>query len=209
VAKPGVLIAVLAGGRGSRLGGEKPGAELAGRPLISHVLEAARRTELPVAVVAKRSSRLPELDADVLIEPEQPRHPLTGVLAAMRTLPGHDPGAAVLAVGCDTPFLTAPLLSWLAGLDGAVALRAYDRLQPLPARYPRSAVAGLEASLAAEHSLRHALGALAPRIVDPAELARFGDPERLCFNVNDASELRAAEGWLSRPSEGRSARQPR
>jgi molybdopterin-guanine dinucleotide biosynthesis protein A len=206
VAKPGVLIAVLAGGRGSRLGGEKPTAELAGRPLISYVLEAAQRTELPVAVVAKRSTRLPELDAGVVIEPEQPRHPLTGVLAAMRTLPRHDPGTAVLAVGCDTPFLTAPLLSWLAGLDGAVALRAGGRLQPLPARYPRSAVAGLEHSLAAEDSLRHALEALAPRIVEPAELARFGDPERLCFNVNDASGLRAAEGWLSRPPERRSAR---
>ncbi|MCW3034265.1 MAG: 4-diphosphocytidyl-2C-methyl-D-erythritol synthase [Solirubrobacterales bacterium] len=198
MAHGGVLIAVLAGGRGSRLGGAKPGAELAGRPLISYVLEAARATGLPVAVVAKRSTRLPELDAEVVIEPEEPRHPLTGVLAAMGALPRHDPGPAVLAVGCDTPFLTAALLAWMAGLDGAVAFAAAGRLQPLPARYPLSGIELLEESLLAERSLRDALGALQPRIVDPEELAAFGDPGRLCFNVNDASDLRLAEEWISR-----------
>jgi molybdopterin-guanine dinucleotide biosynthesis protein A len=208
VGKPGVLIAVLAGGRGSRLGGEKPGAGLAGRPLISYVLEAARETELPVTVVAKRGTPLPELNAQVLIEPDEPSHPLTGVLAALRTLPRSDPGAAVLAVGCDTPLLSASLLAWLAELPGAVALSAGGRLQPLPGRYPLSALALLERSLAAQRSMRQTLGALAPRIVDSQELARFGDPERLCLNVNDASDLRRAERWVSRSRPARSA-QPR
>jgi molybdopterin-guanine dinucleotide biosynthesis protein A len=162
------------------------------------VLGAARRTDLPVAVVAKRSTRLPDLDAEVVIEPEEPRHPLVGVLAAMRALPRHDPGAAVLAVGCDTPFLTAGLLAWMAGLDGAVAFGAAGRVQPLPARYPLSGIELLEESLLAERSLRDALGALHPRIVDPEELAAFGDPSRLCFNVNDASDLRLAEEWINR-----------
>ena len=35
------LIAILAGGRGTRLGGDKARAELAGRPLISYPLAAA------------------------------------------------------------------------------------------------------------------------------------------------------------------------
>jgi molybdenum cofactor guanylyltransferase len=208
VPKPGVLIAVLAGGRGSRLGGEKPGADLAGRPLISYVLDAARETGLPLKVVAKAGTNLPGLDAEVVLEAAEPRHPLAGVLAALGTLSRGDPGAAVLAVGCDTPFLTGQLLGWLAGLDGAVAIRAGGRLQPLPARYPLGGAALLEEMLAAERSLKDALGALQPRVVEADELARFGDPRRLCFNVNDPSDLRTAEDWLSRPRKARPA-QPR
>ena len=147
--------------------------------------------------MAKPSTPLPELDARLVLEPEEPHHPLAGVLAAAAELPASDPHAAVLAVGCDTPFLTAPLLSWLAGLDGAVALRANGRLQPLPARYPRSATATLERSLAARSPLRDALAALRPRVIGEEELWRFGDPLRLCLNVNDPSGLRAAGEWLS------------
>jgi molybdopterin-guanine dinucleotide biosynthesis protein A len=203
-----VLIAVLAGGRGSRLGGRKPTADLAGRPLISYVLDAAQDTGLPVAIVTKGDAPLPELDAEVVLEPDEPRHPLAGVLAAMRTMPD-DPEAAVLAVGCDSPFLTSPLLAWLAGLSGAVARRAEDRLQPLPARYPRSGEALLHESLLAERPLRDALAALAPRILAPHEVTPFGDPQRLFFNVNDRADLRVAEEWLSRRPRPRRAPPPR
>jgi molybdopterin-guanine dinucleotide biosynthesis protein A len=209
VAKPGAQIAVLAGGRGSRLGGEKPAAELDGRPLISHVLDAARGTGLPVLVVAKPDTQLPAIDVEVLLEPAEPRHPLAGVLAALRALPGSDSSTGVLAVGCDTPFLTASLLRWLAARDGAVALRAEGRLQPLPARYPRSALATLERSLATNGSLRGALGELSPYVVEERELARFGDPRRLCFNVNDADDLRRAGELLSAPGPAPRARPPR
>jgi len=40
------LVAVLAGGRGRRMGGAKPLAELAGRPLVEHPLAAATRDEM-------------------------------------------------------------------------------------------------------------------------------------------------------------------
>ncbi len=38
---PGAIVAVLAGGRGERIGGAKPMRELAGRPLIDYPLAAA------------------------------------------------------------------------------------------------------------------------------------------------------------------------
>jgi len=54
----GELGAVLAGGRGSRLGDAKPTADLAGRPLISYPLAALTAAGLEPFVVAKPSSDL-------------------------------------------------------------------------------------------------------------------------------------------------------
>jgi molybdopterin-guanine dinucleotide biosynthesis protein A len=197
VAKPAVWIAVLAGGLGSRLGGQKPATMLAGRPLISHAVALAATTGLPVVIVAKQDSPLPELDARMVLEPDEPRHPLAGVLAALQAMPGRDPDSAVLALGCDMPFLTAPLLLRLAAAEGAAALRVDGRLQPLPARYPLSALDRLQRSLDAQRPMREALSALSPLILDEADVKPYGDPRRLCFSVNDAAELRLAETWLA------------
>ena len=77
-ADEGALGVVLAGGRGSRLGGAKPTAELAGRPLISYPLAALAEVGLEAVIVAKPDTDLPPLDVDVLTEPAEPVHP--GVL---------------------------------------------------------------------------------------------------------------------------------
>jgi molybdopterin-guanine dinucleotide biosynthesis protein A len=48
--------AILAGGRSSRMGEPKAGIELAGRPLISYPIAAARIAGLEPLVVAKAAS---------------------------------------------------------------------------------------------------------------------------------------------------------
>src|SRR5215208_2231990 len=78
-----VLAAVLAGGRGSRMRGPKPTIRLGGRALIEHPLGALRDAGLQTVVVAKPDSRLPVLDVAVWQEPDEPVHPLCGVLRAL------------------------------------------------------------------------------------------------------------------------------
>ena len=77
---PAPLVAVLAGGRGRRLGGAKPAAELCGRPLVAWPLEAARAAGLEAVVVAKAGTPLPDLDVPVWIEPDScpPRRNVAG-----------------------------------------------------------------------------------------------------------------------------------
>jgi molybdenum cofactor guanylyltransferase len=96
---------VLAGGRGRRLGGDKAIVELEGRPLIQYVLEALHEVCDDVAVVAKRDTLLPALagTADLWIEPDEPRHPLTGVAHALQMAAGR----SVLAVAVDLPLIDA------------------------------------------------------------------------------------------------------
>lgn len=198
----GVPVALLAGGLGRRIGSGKPSVVLAGRPLISYPLEAARSAGLEAVVVAKRDTMLPSLDERVLYEPDAPVHPLCGIVAAL-----HDAGGPVIAVGCDMPFVTGELLQWLAelageclaeGAPGALAPVVAGGLQPLPAVYSPAYLDRLEDALAEELPLRAAFETLEVGLLAEEELARFGSPERLCFSVNDASDLERAEGWLAR-----------
>jgi molybdenum cofactor guanylyltransferase len=190
------IVAVLAGGLGRRLGGAKPTVALGGQPLVLYPLQAAAHDGLQAVVVAKRSSELPELDVPVVYEPEEPRHPLCGVLAAL-SFAGGGGSHAVLTVACDMPFLTGPLLAWLADLEGTVMANVDGRAQPLLARVPVDALPVLEGALAAGLSLGAALAGLSPSIVGEPQLERFGDPRRLCFNVNDRADLRKAAEWLA------------
>jgi len=187
------LAAVLAGGAGRRIGGAKPSALLGGQALIAYPVAAAAAARLEVAVVAKRDSALPPLDCAVVLEPDLPRHPLCGILAALE----HADGRPILALACDMPFLTGPLLSWLAGQRGAAVVELDGRLQPLLARYVRASRSVFEQALAEMRSVTSAVQQIAPTRIDASELARFGDPARLCFNVNDAADLAAAERWLA------------
>lgn len=189
------IVAVLAGGRGQRLGGGKPATSLGGRPLVCHPLQAAADAGLESVVVAKPSTRLPRLKVTVVRESEEPRHPLCGVLAALRFAAARG-RVAVLTLGCDMPFVTGRLLAWLASLDGPVMAELDGVAQPLLARVPVNGMAQLEEALAERHSLRSALEALQPGIVSEDELGRFGNPQRLCFNVNDRADLRTAAAWL-------------
>ena len=77
---------VLAGGLGRRLGGDKAIVELEGRPLVRYPVEALHELCDDVVVVAKRDTMLPPLAgaAELWIEPDEPRHPLTGVAHALR-----------------------------------------------------------------------------------------------------------------------------
>lgn len=195
------LGVVLAGGRGSRLGGDKQAVRLGGRPLILYSLAALHAAGLECAVIVKPGSELPRCDARVVHEPEQPRHPLCGIVAALRAAPGRD----LVAVPCDMPFLTPALLELLAGASEPLLVPAReDRVQPLPGRYAAALLPELEVALAREEPLRCTVEALGARILGEEELARFGDLRRLLFNVNDGEDLRRAQALLDSP--GRASR---
>jgi molybdopterin-guanine dinucleotide biosynthesis protein A len=128
----------------------------------------------------------------VVREPQEPRHPLCGVLAALDAS-----GGDVLALACDMPFLEPALLEWLAGLEGAVVLRAADRLQPLPGRYPAVSRDRIAEAIRLGEPMGATLTSLRARRVDSAELERFGEPARMLFNVNEPVDLRYAERMLA------------
>jgi molybdopterin-guanine dinucleotide biosynthesis protein A len=103
------------------MGRPKAPLTLAGRPLIGYPIAAARKAGLEPLVFAKPGSELPPLDCEVLEEPAEPIHPLTGIVAAL----GHA-GAPVVVLACDMPLVPAALIAELAGRDA-------DLVRPSPA----------------------------------------------------------------------------
>jgi molybdenum cofactor guanylyltransferase len=141
-----VTAVVLAGGLGSRIGGNKALVQLAGRPLISYPITAAQTAGLPVVVVAKRSTRLPPLDIPLLLEPDEPTHPLLGILTALQRLP------AIIAIPCDMPLLRSAELAALAASPADVA--TLWRNQPFPSLYRRALLRQLRQAVEAGASVR-------------------------------------------------------
>lgn len=186
------LGAVLAGGRGSRLGGAKPTADLAGRPLIAYPLAALAAAGIEAFVVAKPDTELPTLEAEVVTEPAQPTHPLAGIVTAL-----HHTGRPLVVLGCDFPFAPPGLLRALADAPEPLVVPAPDGgPQPLMARWSPELLPRLETALAREEPLRRTVAALGPRLLDDVELARFGDPARAFFNVNTPADLGTAKAMI-------------
>jgi molybdenum cofactor guanylyltransferase len=189
------LFAILAGGRATRLGGDKVSATLGGRPLISYPLEAAHAANAEIVIVAKPTTELPQVEVQVLHEPPEPVHPLCGIVTALERADDRP----VLVIAADMPFLTGELLAWIEGLEEPLAVPAYGgRLHPLLGRYDPSLLEPLTAAMKAERALQETVSELAPRVIERDELERFGDPERLLFNVNTPEDLARAEALLAR-----------
>jgi molybdenum cofactor guanylyltransferase len=191
VSKLAPLGAVLAGGAGARFGGPKVAAELAGMPLVAWPVAALAEAVGQVVVVAKRDSPLPRLgDVAVWLEPNEPAHPLTGLVYALE----HAGGRPVLACAADMPLVTPRVARWLASAPDegspAVVPRVGGRLQPLLARYEPMALAALRAAPPGQ-PLTATVEALAPRVVE-------WEDERPFFNVNSPSDLHAAAQELAR-----------
>ena len=186
----GPLGVVLAGGAGARLGGAKGLARLAGEPLLLRPLRALGEAVGEAVVVAKRSTALPPLPAGVelWLEPDEPRHPLAGVVHALDAAAGRP----VLVVASDLPLVTAGLLRELARHDAggaaAVVAVAGGDLQPLCARYEPAARAALAAALPNGRVL-DAVRALRPALLEASDPA-------LLANVNTREDLARAEALL-------------
>jgi len=181
-----VTVVVLAGGHGSRIGGDKALVKLAGRRLIEYPLAAARVAGLQAVVVAKRHTDLPPLDVPVLIEPDNPTHPLAGVIAALEQFD------AVLGIPCDMPLLSGADLCALAAMPSEMAVLTPD--QPFPALYRSAVLPQLRVALDGAWSMRATHAHLSAQAV----LATTDAASRV-LSVNTPRDLAEAERRLGEP----------
>jgi molybdopterin-guanine dinucleotide biosynthesis protein A len=182
---------VLAGGLGRRLGGSKASVWLNGRPLITYPLKAVQAALGMAVIVAKPDSELPSLPGvEVWMEPAEPRHPLTGIVHALRVAEGRP----VIACACDLPLVPPGLIRRLRGVEAApalvVAASHNGQIQPLLARYEPEALEPLAAALARNNSMMDAVARAGAR---PLEVS---DPD-LLFNVNTPEDLLRAGALLA------------
>ena len=165
---------VLAGGRGSRLGGvDKAALEFEGETLIARTLRAVAGAGR--IIVAGDPGPVPE---GTIVVREEPRFsgPAAAIGAAMAEV--HAP--YVFLVGCDHPFLSdaVDLLLDEASGDGVIAIDADGRRQYLMSVLDASA---LRASIAAQATLVD----LAVRaLLVPLELMEIPIPTRAALDID-------------------------
>lgn len=177
--------AILAGGGGRRIGGDKAIVELHGRPLISYPLESVRQALGRVAILAKPDTKLPYVSGvTVWIEPETRRHPVFGIMQALALADGRP----VVVCGADLPFVSVGLVKRLAkanpGRSPAVIACARGEMQPLLGCYQRRALPLLRAAAQSAEScpMRETVMALNPvmfEVDDPDELFDVDSPDDL------------------------------
>jgi molybdopterin-guanine dinucleotide biosynthesis protein A len=134
-------IIMLAGGLGSRLGANKPFERLAGKPLVTHVIDrVSGLSDEFVVVVARDASRAEFLRAvpepvKVINDQLEGKSPLIGIVTALRTITSQ----YAVVLSCDVPFVSKPVIQLLLEralrTDAAVPRWKSGRLEPLQAVY--------------------------------------------------------------------------
>ena len=183
---------VLAGGYSRRMGQEKSGLLLNGRPLIAHVLAALRTVARELLIVTNDARKFSACDARVVEDLRPGTHALGGLYTGL-LLATHD---VCFVAACDAPFRHPPLMRRLrqeAGGYDLVIPRTLQGLQPLHAVYRRTCLPAIAQRLRERRwDLRALASSVATRIIEPAGIHRCDPEERSFWNLNTPDDYAAA-----------------
>lgn len=194
------LGALIAGGRSTRYGATKALEPIQGRRLVDRVAAALAEATDEVVLIADETALRDQVDFPTRADGVPGLGPLGGVLAALQWAAQlKRPG--VLAVACDLPFPSAPLLRRIAeiaasgGADAVVPENPGNRkgIEPLFAFYSRSCIEPIESALTRrDHRMVGFLEHVRVERLPLDDVRRYGNPERLFFNVNTRADLELA-----------------
>lgn len=189
-----MLVVILAGGEGRRIGGDKPARMLGGITLLERALRQAATWSNRVVVAARNQEQASVIDSKVIIDDHEIEGPLGGLAAGLRF--ARNAGAPVmLTLPADMPFLPPDLSERLGasiGDNAAAIASSGGHLHPVCGLWRTGALDRLPQYLASgRRSLRGFAEVVGHAAVDwPAE------PRDPFFNINSASDLADAERLL-------------
>ena len=156
----------------------RAGAPVVDEPLVGGGRQAPERTQL-----------VPDEDPGA--------GPLAAIAAGMRAAPAD----LYLVASCDIPLVTSELLQYLvdnAGDGDAVVPVVAAGREPLCAVYARRCLPAINRALnSGQRRVDSFYGDVQVRWVGETELAKFGSPERLFFNVNTPDDLAQARQMIA------------
>ncbi len=199
VRPPAISVVVLAGGQGRRLGLDKALLEVQGQPLLVRTVQTLAVLSDDVLVVANDPSRYEalRLPARLVADEQSGMGALMGLLSGLKAA-RH---SYALAVACDMPFLSLPLLRHMVTLvegQDVVIPRLDGMLEPLHAIYGKSCLPFMARLL--EHKCRQIIAffrEVKVRYVDEHEVDRL-DPLHLSFvNVNTPGDWERVQTLLA------------
>jgi molybdopterin-guanine dinucleotide biosynthesis protein A len=174
------------------MGSNKALLPLNGKPMIEHVASTLRNVVPWLTIVSDHADPYRFLNLPIIPDLVRDAGPLGGIHAALSALAA----PAVLVVGCDTPFLSVPLLQYLLNTphtSSAIIARADNRVHPLCGIYHREALPRIGQFLSAgRFKLLELVDELGADIIDITPSLPFYRPD-LFTNVNDLPDYHQIE----------------
>jgi molybdopterin-guanine dinucleotide biosynthesis protein A len=187
-----ITVAILAGGKSSRMGTDKAFVRVLGRPLIEDLLAQLEGLGAETLIVTNRPDDYAYLGAPLFgdVLPEK------GALGGIYTAVHSSSQPHTLCVACDMPFVVRPLLDYVISLTleaDVIVPRLQGEAEPFRAVYSRVCLSPMRAALdAGKMRVISFFPAVRVRFVDEAEIDRF-DPQHLSFfNINTPADLERA-----------------
>jgi molybdopterin-guanine dinucleotide biosynthesis protein A len=182
-------LAILAGGKSSRMGHDKAFVQIEGQPLIERVLGRTRGLTHETMIIANQAEKFGYLGLPCYADMIADLGPLGGIYTALT----HAGGEHVLVVAVDMPFLNRDLLAYLLSLRvgcDIVAPRLDRYPQATHAVYGKGCLPAIRASI--EAGVLKVIGFyrdVRVRTVDEPEMLPFDPGLRSFTNVNTPDEL--------------------
>jgi molybdopterin-guanine dinucleotide biosynthesis protein A len=202
-----ITVAILAGGSSKRFGSDKALAEFQGRPLISHMIDIARKISSIVIVAASDDDQEKMLkphvgNVKIVVDPEgEPKCALTGAITAFE----HAETSHVILLPVDTPLAEPDLLKMLIRLSpghGAIVPSwPSGYIEPLHSVYhaEHAYALGLDVMEEGLRKMSDLLDRIKHVLFISTETLKQFDPELNTFqNFNTLKELKSAERQMER-----------
>lgn len=196
---------VLAGGFSKRFGQDKGLLELAGKPLILHILDKVSTVVDEVLVVVSSKSQekaytcFLKQKAKIVIDKYETQNPLVGALTGFEKAQGK----YSLLLPCDTPFVSSQIASFLLELcvnkDAVIPRWPNGHIEPLQAvYYTKSALNVADKALEDKKQNMHSMIASLKKVryVSTLVLKQIDPKLTTFFNINTPKDLRKAEHML-------------
>jgi molybdenum cofactor guanylyltransferase len=184
-----LTVAIMAGGRSSRMGVDKSFVPYLGRPLINHVLERTANLGRDTIVITNRPDDYAHLGLPMFEDVYRDMGPLGGFHAALT----YAATPYALIVACDMPWLQRALLEHQIGLrhTADIVVPRWNKFpEPMHAIYSQACLPHITTNLEAGLlKLVAFYGRVTVRYLDQEEICRF-DPQGKSFrNINTPEDL--------------------
>ena len=192
-------LAIIAGGQSRRMGRDKAFVELAGKPLIEHVIErSADLKQAETILITNDPAQYQHLGLPMYSDVFPGKGSLGGIYTAL--VQAKSPSSLVLA--CDMPFVNADLLRFMIQKmddEGDIVVPRVDGYpQGLHAIYKKTCIKPIAEQLAADQlKIIRFYDQMRVRYLDESDYAAHDPQARSFSNLNTPAELADAERFLS------------
>lgn len=187
-----VTVAIMAGGKSSRMGTDKAFVDFQGRPMIEWVMERVAGLGAETILSTNNPPAYAHLGLPMFRDVLPDHGPLGGIYTAV----SRAQHPYVLVVACDMPWLNPELLTYQLDLrhTADIVVPRWDKYpEPLHAVYSKACLPAIEANLQAQRlKITSFFGQVRVRFVDREEIEKVDVNGRSFANVNTPDELQNA-----------------